>query len=253
MDCVGVDAALVNARPEYCDAAVTRYPDRFVACPFADLRTTDADRYVATCRNRPEILALRVVIRRYVDGQLTEDFTQGRLDPIFAAAERHQLPIFMQAAAQLKSAAEVAKAYPELSLIIDHLGLSQQPSIVGDDPWADLADVVALSQFPNVTVKFCGAPTLAHSPFPYHDVWPHLHRLITAFTPDRLMWGSDFTRLRIGQANQRAPREQWYGSYAEQVHFLRDTAELSSTDKEAIFGKTLRRTLNWPATVAARA
>ena len=251
MDCVGVDVGLVNARAEFWEAAVARYPDRFVACPFADPSVVDVaddvDGYVMACRARPEIRALRVVIRRWTDGRLTDAFRQGRLNPLFAAAERHGMPIFMQAASQLPSAIEVAQAYPELALIIDHLGLSQQPSAVGDDPWAELDEVVELSRFPNVSVKFCGAPTLARSPYPYDDIWPHLHRMIDAFTPDRLMWGSDFTRLRIQPGNAPAPRGQWYGTYAEQVHFLRDTGELSAADKRAIFGTTLRRVLGWPA------
>lgn len=251
MDCVGVDGGLVNARPEFCAAVTERYPERFASCPFADLGVEDVDHYVATVRDTPGQLALRVVIRTYRDGKLTPAFLEGRHERIFAAAEHHGLPIFMQAAGHMGSALEIAAAHPELTLIVDHLGLNQQPSAVADDPWADLDTVLELARFPSVAIKFCGGPTLARDPYPYPDIWPHLHRMIDAFGPQRLLWGSDYTRLRIASSGEQAPRSAWYGSYAEQVHFIRDSDELSADDKEQILGAALRRTLNWPAPEAS--
>jgi L-fuconolactonase len=249
MDCVGIDAGLINARTQYCEAAVSRYPDRFAACPFADLEVADVDGELSTFRDTPGWLALRVVIRSWRDGQLTPDFRAGRYEPVFAAAERHGVPIFIQAASQLPSVEQIAADHPELVLILDHLGLSQQPAAVGEDPWADLDQVVALARHPNVAVKLCGAPTLASTPFPYRDVWPYLLRLVEAYTPRRLMWGSDFTRLRLDGANQRAPREQWYGTYAQQLQFILDTDELSEEDRRWILGASLREILGWSTQV----
>ena len=91
-------------------------------------------------------------------------------------------------------------------------------------------------------VKFCGAPTLSKEPFPYNDVWPYLHQIINAFTPDRLFWGSDYTRMRY--FNQRPLSDWWY--YSDVLNYLRDTNELSASDKEKMLGGALRKALRWP-------
>lgn len=248
MDSVGVDAAVVNWSVEFGEAAVQRYPDRFANCVFAgrggsagqpspviEVDDPDIDGAMSAVRDRPGIVALRVVISRG-PGQVTVDFTQGRNEPIFAAAEQHGLPIFITAWGYMSSVAEVAAAHPELTLIVDHLGVTQPPSEIGDQPWGALDEVLALGRFPNVALKICGAETLSSSPYPYSDVWPYLSRMLEAFTPDRMMWASDYTRLRVLNVN-----------YGDDLHFIRETNELSVADKEKILGQTARRLLRWPA------
>jgi hypothetical protein len=61
------------------------------------------------------------------------------------------------------------------------------------------------------------------------------------------MWGSDFTRLRCARGtNRRAPRAERVGLYSDCVAFLRDTTEISESDKALIFAGTARRLLDWP-------
>lgn len=58
--------------------------------------------------------------------------------------------------------------------------------------------------------KFCGAPVMSEEPYPFKHVWPFLHQIIDAFRPERLMWGSDFTRMRwVPVEGGLAPRDQW--------------------------------------------
>jgi hypothetical protein len=62
------------------------------------------------------------------------------------------------------------------------------------------------------------------------------------------MWGSDFTRLRWlpgVQGGGLAPRDRWR-LYSDSVSYLRDTSELSQSDKEKLFNGTIRRVLRWP-------
>jgi hypothetical protein len=42
-----------------------------------------------------------------------------------------------------------------------------------------------------------------------------------------------------------APRERWR-SYSDCLTYLCDTDELSASDKDKLFGKTIRRVLRWP-------
>jgi L-fuconolactonase len=248
MDSVGVDITLINSRHEVCDYAVARYPDRFVGCPYWDNETEDVDARVAGYRQRPGMLAPRVLIMDFPSEAPTDDFKTGRLEPLFAAAQRHHLPLFAMAMGLADQLVPVAAAHPELTLIVDHLGVSSPPWMTRNpDPWTELPAVLALAQFPNVAVKVSGATALSRTPYPHPDLWPHLHKLMNAFGPERLMWGSDFTRLRcVRGTNRRGPREDWVGLYSDCVSFLRDTTEVSQTDKEMLFAGTIRRLLRWP-------
>src|SRR5207249_3071208 len=69
--------------------------------------------------------------------------------------------------------------HPELRAVIDHVGLFTPPVRVQPGPhlFESLPDVLALAKFPNVAVKFTGVPSLSERPYPYDDVWPHMHRL----------------------------------------------------------------------------
>jgi predicted TIM-barrel fold metal-dependent hydrolase len=167
---------------------------------------------------------------------------------MFAAAEKQGVPVFggfRQAAA----VAPIAEAHPKLTIIVDHFGISQPPVYKQKpDPWDELPITLALAKYSNVHVKFSGAPALSREPYPHADIWPHLHQVIEAFGPDRLMWASDFTRMRMSEGNtaENGPKSAWGGLYSDAVGFLRDTAEVSQDVKEQIFSGTIRRVLGWP-------
>lgn len=98
-------------------------------------------------------------------------------------------------------------------------------------------------------IRLCimGAITFSREPYPHRDVWPPLMTMISAFGPERIMWGSDFTGLRYAPRTlEIGPRKNWYGLYGNAVGFLRDTTEVSESDKEQMFGGTIRRVLGWP-------
>ena len=250
MDCVGVDVALVFARQAYIDACVARYPDRFGGALTFDYMAPDLEEQVASYRQRPGMLAGRNLVGNARDATLRPEFTEGKFERLYAAAERHGLPLFFSTHGHADVMASVARAHPDLTMIIDHLGVSQSPvSPPRPDPWDRLPGLLSLAVFPNVHVKFSGAPVLSAQPFPHHDVWPYLHQVVNAFGPQRLMWGSDFTRLRwIPVVGGLAPREQWH-YYSDSVNYLRDTNELSRTDKDMIFSGTIRRVLRWQVNV----
>lgn len=242
MDSVGVDAALLNGPMAFMDAAIERYPERFAACITWDPSIGDPDGWIRTFRQHPAHLAIRT------------SFANPALEPIFAAAEKLGVPVFggfRQAAA----VAPIADAHPVLTIIVDHFGLSQPPVFAQKPvPWDELPITLALATYPNVLVKFSGAPALSLTPYPHPDIWPHLYRVIEAFGPGRLMWASDFTRMRMSAGNTavNGPRSAWGGLYSDAVGFLRDTTEISAADKEMIFSGTIRRVLNWPSTTSAR-
>ena len=141
MDSVGVDAALVlTGDVRYGEYAVRTYPDRFACCLTIDPDRPDVADFVAGYRSVPGMRALRVIARSWTDGELTAAFAEGRYEPALAAAEKHGVPVFIQAAGHRKALEQVVRAHPDLLFVLDHAGLNQQPTVVADDPWAQVPD-----------------------------------------------------------------------------------------------------------------
>jgi L-fuconolactonase len=170
-------------------------------------------------------------------------------EPFFAACEKRGLPMFFWVARFPSAAIEMAERYPDLLLIMDHLTLKQGPTEPRESPpFRSLPQLLALARYPNVAVKFSGAPSLSEGAYPFDDLWPHLHQIVDAFGPDRLMWGSDTSRFagRIGTRTLAEVPYPGHHTYAEALHFIRETDELSAGDKASILGGTARRLLGWP-------
>lgn len=250
MDAIGVDVALIFAREEYCRAAIDRYPDRFGgAVPFDPIvDSPDLEEAVANFRKKPGMVAIRNSPGNHLTAEIRPEYLEGKFERLYTYCEQYQVPLFFSTHGHAEKMAPVAEAHPDLTMVIDHLGVDQSPvSPRREDPWEKLPGILTLAKYPNVFVKFSGAPTLSREPFPHKDLWPNLHKIIDAFTPDRLFWGSDYTRMRWRPAPETgdAPRSEWRW-YSDALNYLRDTDELSQEDKEKILGKSIRRVLNWP-------
>jgi predicted TIM-barrel fold metal-dependent hydrolase len=249
MDSVGVDVAVFTDTLLWIERAVQMYPDRFGGSLQYDPNTPDPDTYIARLRQMPGLVSIRLPVTNWQTMGVREPFASGQLEPTIVAAEHQGMPIFFSASANAKALEPVAQKHPGLTMVLDHLGLPSPPpqGPAAPDLWAALPDVVALAKYPNVSLKFTGVTCLSEEAYPYQDLWPRLNPIIEAYGPDRLIWGSDFTRLRMGWGSlEQGPRDKWAGLYSENVHFLLDTSELSRSDKEKIFGLTLRRVLRWP-------
>ena len=62
MDCVGVDAALLNSQQEVLDFCVARYPERFAGCVTFDVTAPDAEGRLDAYLARPGMRAIRVQV-----------------------------------------------------------------------------------------------------------------------------------------------------------------------------------------------
>lgn len=251
LDCVGVDKALAFASQEYIDACVARYPERFAGVLVFDHTAEDLEEQIASYRSRPGCLAGRNLVANAATAELRPEFNEGKFDRYWAFAEKYDLPLFFSTHGWASVMSTVAERHPGLTMIIDHLGISQSPvSPPRDEPWDRLDGLLGLAKYPNVNVKLCGSPLLSSEPYPYKDVWPHLHRVFDAFGPERILWASDFTRMRwlptleVGSGTRYAPFKNWK-YYSDCLNYLRDTNEISESDKEWVFGKTVRRVLRW--------
>src|SRR5690606_33529891 len=166
-----------------------------------------------------------------------------------ALAAEHNLPMFVGAHRFAYKASVIAERHPELTLIIDHFGVTQSLRYPEPNRWDALPSTLSLAQYPNVYMKLCGTPVISTEGYPYNDVWPYIHQIIDAFGPDRCLWASDYTRIRwgaevVGPDDGWAPRSEWK-SYADSLYYMLHSDEISESAKEQIFRGTVQRALRF--------
>ncbi|MFN0090317.1 MAG: amidohydrolase family protein [Acidimicrobiales bacterium] len=240
MDEVGVDGALLVSpytlyRYDYSYAVEVqaKHPGRFGLITPLDTRRDDVADAVAAWAAQPGAVGVRVMMWGDT-GRSGEDPGVNRA---IAAAAAHRLPVCLMAWGRLDVAGELARRHPDAQLVIDHLGLPQpfEPP-PPPEPFAALADVLALAQHPNVAIKVSGACTLSHQPFPFADLRAPLERIFEAFGFERCLWGTDWTRATA------------LVTYAQAVDAFRDPAWLSPGDRETLMGGALSRVFAWSPT-----
>jgi len=126
---------------------------------------------------------------------------------------------------QLPACVAVARAVPELSFVLDHLG---KPRIAAHElePWT--TDIRTLAESANVSCKLSGMVTEADvAGWTVADLRPYADVVLDAFGPDRVMFGSDW------------PVSTLAADYAQVVDTaLELTAQLTESEREAVFAGT---------------
>jgi L-fuconolactonase len=244
MDSVGVDAAVIHADEHFNDVAWKMYPDRFRGMvDFLEPTAPDIEGTVAHIKEHPGLVGFRVIPSFPPNSPKIAVLQQGGYEPWFKAAERHDVPVVLFLWGHLPEAHKIAKAHPGLTLVIDHMGMGPIPlAPLTQDRLEKLPELLELAQYPNVAVKMTGVAGLSLEKYPFRDLWDPVKRVIDAFGTERLMWGSDFTRLMMGPNFARGKPVR---TYAEIFYFMKHVIELSESDQEKLFGGTLRRLYRW--------
>lgn len=129
-------------------------------------------------------------------------------------------------ARQLPLAVATARAVPELTFVLSHLGNPAVEGSDGVDPaWA--AAIGDLGRLDNVVCKLSGAHT---EPVSAAGLRAHYEVALAAFGPSRLMFGSDWPVSAL-----TAPYQEIAASYRELI------ASLSAAERNAILDGTARR------------
>ena len=244
MDAVGVDGALLVSPwsmyrfdASYALEVYASHPARFGLIKPFDPRVEGVTDEIAEWAATPGVVGARIMIR----DQTTPDADDPGLNRIFAAGAKYGLPVNVLCWGKLPLLGELARRNPETQVVLDHVGLRQpfEPP-VPPEPFSDLANVIALAQYDNVTIKISGACTLSRQPFPYEDLWEPLGQIFEAFGFDRCMWGTDWTRA-VGLL-----------TYEQGVEAFRVTDQLSDSERSALMGGSLARIYNWSPTAVER-
>lgn len=228
MDEAGVDkAAVVHSSTtygfdnSYVVDSCNRFPNRLVAVGSVDILAPDA---VATIRGwvGRGLMGLRVFT-----GGSTKDFDASELDdprvyPAWELLSELGLTMSIQTGpVGLGAVAALAKRFPNVPIILDHLG---RPDVTDGPPYEAAASLFALAEIPSIYLKL--TPRImgdcvkgAASP---ETLFP---ALVETFGAKRMAWGSNF------------PTSE--GTLSEILATAKDRlASLSDEDRSWIFART---------------
>jgi predicted TIM-barrel fold metal-dependent hydrolase len=130
-------------------------------------------------------------------------------------------------AGQMDGAAELARACPDVTFVLQHSGMLEDLSDDGRTTWK--AQMRKLAAEPNVTSKLSAFGTFIHRNDPAH-IERILHDTLAIFGAERCLFGSNF------------PIEKIWTGYRDLIEaFLKAAGDLSAADRRAIFHDTAAR------------
>ncbi len=264
MNALGITGALVDEywltsfdnRPHYAlpdgaqrpvgptaELAALMHPDRFAFLLRIGRLDPDYEAVIRHVRDAPGGRALRI------DPGLSPaevgQFADGGYDHIFRAAADAGLPLFVFGPDSPDAFARAARAFPDLRIAADHCGLysnSMRTGFAQREPLDEQGQlalfdrILALSEFPNVALKWGHASSMFDLPaWPGDALSPILCKAVSAFGAERVLWASDYS------VNQRG--ESW----ADLLYGVRGDPGLSEADKAKVLGGSLRAWIGWPA------
>ena len=231
IDEAGVDRVVIvpptleGMRLDYGQEAARRYPGRFGIMGHVELDNPAEAARLPTWREQPAVLGIRLNIAGRQEAWLTD----GTTDWLWPAAEKARVPIMFLTHLQTNHFAKIAERYPQLPLIIDHMGIASQT--LQEKKMAEAVEQsAALARYPNVSVKLSSTPLFSSEPYPWRDVTPHLRKLFDAYGPRRSHWGTDVTNSYVK------------ASYRQRLtHFTETLDFLTEDDKDWVLGRAITR------------
>jgi predicted TIM-barrel fold metal-dependent hydrolase len=207
--------------------AASAYPGRFAVMGHLHaVQDAEAKGTLASFTSPPGMMGIRLALRRE---PYATYFASGAIDWFWPEAAEIGLQVMVYAPGQIDRIGEIARQYPTLRLIVDHMGVNP-----ADDDAArssQLAQAVSVASEPNVAVKLSALPLYSREQYPFKDVWELIHPLVAAFGAHRCFWGSDLTRLK---------------SYPEAVRMMTGaTTELEPDQLNLIMGQALLDWFGW--------
>ena len=146
----------------------------------------------------PRVKAVRRLIQGHADPSycLRPPFVEG-VREVGKAGLAFDICIYHS---QLASATELVRRCPDMAFVLDHIA---KPPIAagGREPWA--AEMRALAELPNVTVKISGVVTEAdHANWRPDEIRPYIDHTIECFGFERVMFGSDWPVVNLASSYQ---------------------------------------------------
>jgi predicted TIM-barrel fold metal-dependent hydrolase len=235
MDCTSVSRAVIAPPSPTGDSndtaleAARRFPSRFAVMGRFNPELEGARERLQSWLQQPGMFGIRMTFYKPVWARWLAPCA---IDWFWSDCETLGILISALAFGAVDQVGRLAARHPGLTIILDHL--ARRSGLRDDACFADLSDLLALARLPNVSVKATALPCYTTDPYPFANLYPHLRRIYDAFDPDRIMWGSDLTRLPC--------------SYAQCLdHVQKELDFPSDADRVRILGGTAATLLRWPA------
>ena len=208
--------------------AARLHPNRFAVMGRFAVEKPESRSAIVGWRAQPGMLGLRFTF--HTDLQRPW-LTDGTADWLWPAAEKAGLPVMVFVPGSVPAIGRIAERYPGLRLVIDHLALWGDRKDAA--AFVDLPLVLRLARHPNVAVKASALPCYSSEPYPYRSLHPFIRQVYDAFGPQRMFWGTDWTRLPCA----------WRQAI---TLFTEELPWLSAEDQEWIMGRAVSEWLGWP-------
>ncbi|KAJ6809998.1 uncharacterized protein M6B38_157245 [Iris pallida] len=127
---------------------------------------------------------------------------------------------------------ELCSEFPSTVVLLDHMAFCKPPTNVEESK--TLLELLKLSRFPQIYVKFSALFRLSRRSYPYEDTGDVLSQVISSFGANHVMWGSDFPFV---------VSECGYKEAKEVVSLLATRIPLLTSDVEWIMGRTASQLL----------
>jgi L-fuconolactonase len=228
MDVAGVQkAAIVQASTcyghdnSYVADAVAAYPKRFTGVFSVDVLAPDAPDRMRYWRGRG-LTGLRLFTFGSTMSEQANWLDDPKSYPAWTCAGELALSVCLQMSAKaIPQAINMAARFPNVRIILDHCA---RPALEDGPPYTAAASLFDLARFPNIYLKltpriFAEARRGRATPETFFP------RLVAAFGPSRLAWGSNY------------PSSE--GALPAILQVARDSLGcLPAADQDWIFGKT---------------
>lgn len=216
----------------------------------ADCAATDSERLAAVCVVDPRSPAAADRLETWVRERgcrglrlrprVPEEaavFGQPRTFPLWERVRALGVVVSVLGAAEhLPAVAALAERFPEVAILLDHLG---HPDVAAGVESPAFAALLALARYPRVFVKVSGQYYYSREDYPFADCREFVRAVYDRFGPERLIWGSDFPHVLLKTGYVRAlelPRREY--------------AFFSPIELEMLMGGNAAR-LYWPASTTA--
>ena len=230
MDGAGVSRAYLvpgnAAANAACVEAAQRWPDRFRVMGIIGLDKPESRTLLADWA-ASGFLGARLTFPPYRKVSWLDDGTANWFWP---EANRLKLPVMIWAPNQAQALARLAREWPDIRFVIDHLNLFVEDK--GDTVTRAVDALLPLAEHPNIAVKVSALPAHSGEPFPFRDMHPHIKRVVDAFGADRAFWGTDLTR-------RSCTYNEAIAMFTQELGFLRED------ELERVMGAAALRWIGW--------
>ena len=208
----------------YIADSVVRYPDRFVGHGLIDPQDPDNAEQVRYWIRERGLVGFRLHPMYYPDEKILLTEQNGPMwEEIVALDAVIQFHLRPEDADQV---AAIARRYPNIVLILDHMGYPQ----IGR-PLADYQLVLDLARFDNVFFKLSDVAGRSQKVHPYEDVHPYIEAALGVFTARRTVWGT-------GYPGHHRVKHKW-PTLVDELRLIREGLPfLTDGDIERILGGT---------------